>query len=123
MSVEQFTFEFVAPNRYPSACLITIYRKSNIVVATDTDTGMSRSADAVTNACATIANEVAKLYRINPQRMIFIEQYRPGKVDQTTDLVKFDFVDGKELRHPRWIYMAPEEFEQIVSIAQDIELI
>lgn len=61
MAVEQFTFDFVAPNRYPSACLITIYRKSNIVIATDTDTGMS-----VTNACATIANGVAKLYRINP---------------------------------------------------------
>ncbi|RYC66635.1 hypothetical protein EQG79_29025 [Spirosoma sordidisoli] len=39
--------KFVAPNRYPSECQITIYRQSGIVIATDIDKGMSRSAVAV----------------------------------------------------------------------------
>lgn len=121
--MEQYTLEFIPPNRYPSACLITIYRQSGIVIATDTDEGMSRSAGAVTNACELIANEVVKRYNVDAQKMIFIEHYRPGRPDQTTDLVKFDFADGKGFRHPNWIHISAEEFRKMISIAEEVETI
>ena len=114
--MEQHTLKFIPANRYPSECRITIYRQSGIVIATDIDKGMS-----VTNACEQIANEVVKQYDVNPQRMIFIEQYRPGRADQTTDLVQFDFVDGKALRYPRWTYISPDDFNKMVGIAEDTE--
>ncbi|MBU1821384.1 MAG: hypothetical protein KKG00_07720 [Bacteroidetes bacterium] len=110
--MEQYTLKFIAPNGYPSACLITVYRQTGILIATDLDEGMS-----VTNACEFIANEVVKQYNMDPQKMIFIEQYRPGQPDQTTDLVKFDFADGKAIRHPKWIHIPAEEFRKMVSIA------
>ena len=71
--MEQYTLEFIAPNRYPSVCLITIYRRFGIVVATDIDVGMSRCADAITNTAGLIANEVVRRYKMDPRRMIFIE--------------------------------------------------
>ncbi|GAB3170557.1 hypothetical protein [Telluribacter humicola] len=116
--MEQYTLEFIAPNGYPSACLITIYRQCGIVVATDIDKGIS-----VTNACELIANEVVRRYGIDPQKMIFIEQYRPDRLDQTTDLLKFDFVDGKAFRHPKWIHIPAGEFRKMVSIAEEVEKI
>lgn len=115
--MEQYNLKFIAPNKYPSECLITIYRPSGIVIATDTDTGMS-----VTNACAVIANEVVKQYDVSPQRMIFIEQYRPGRTDPTTDLVQFDFVDGKALRHPRWTHIPADDFKKMIEIAEEVEV-
>lgn len=115
--MEQYNLKFTAPNKYPSECLITIYRPSGIVIATDTDKGMS-----VTNACAEIANEVVRQYDVNPQRMIFIEQYRPGLADQTTDLVQFDFVDGKALRHPRWTHIPSDDFKKMIEIAEETEI-
>jgi len=113
----------IAPNRYPSACLITIYRRSGIVVATDLDVGMSRCADAITNAAELIANEVVKQYKVEAQKMIYIEQYRPGRPDQTTDLVKFDFADGKAFRHPQWTHIPAEVFRKMISIAEEVEAI
>lgn len=118
--------KFIAPNRYPSECQITIYRQSGIVLATDIDKGMSRSTGAVTNACAEIANEVVRQYNVNPQRMIFIEQYRPGRPDQTTDLVKFDFADGKagppvRFRHPDWTHIPAEDFKRMIQIAEETD--
>ncbi|MPR31831.1 hypothetical protein [Salmonirosea aquatica] len=114
--MEQYTLKFIPPNRYPSACLITIYRRSGIVVATDTDEGMS-----VTNACELIASEVVKRYNLDAQKMIYIEQYRPGRPDQTTELVKFDFVDGKGFRHPNWNHIPAEVFKTMISIAEEVE--
>lgn len=114
--MEQYILNFIAPNRYPSACLISIYRQSGIVIATDIDEGMS-----ITNACDLIANEVVKRYYMNPQKIIFIEQYRPGRLDQTTDLVKFDFADGKKFRHPTWIHIPAEEFRKMIAIAEEVE--
>ncbi len=116
--MEQYTLEFIAPNRYPSACLITIYRRSSIVVATDINVGMS-----VTNAAELIANEVVKRYKVEAQKMIYIEQYRPGRLDQTTDLVKFDFADGKAFRHPQWTHIPAEEFRKMIAIAGEVEAI
>ncbi len=115
--MEQYNLKFTAPNKYPSECLITIYRPSGIVIATDIDKGMS-----VTNACAEIANEVVRQYDVNPQRMIFIEQYRPGRPDQTTDLVQFDFADGKAFRHPRWTHIPTEDFKKMIEIAEETEV-
>ena len=115
--MEHHTLKFIPPNRYPSECLITIYRQSGIVVATDIDKGMS-----VTNACEQIANAVVQQFDINPQRMIFIEQYRPSRPDQTTDLVQFDFVDGKALRHPRWTHIPAEDFNRMIGIAEETEV-
>ncbi len=114
--MEQYNMKFIAPNRYPSECQITIYRQSGIVIATDIDKGMS-----VTNACAEIANEVVRQYDVNPQRMIFIEQYRPGRPDQTTDLVRFDFVDGKAFRHPNWTHIPPDDFKKMIEIAEETD--
>ena len=114
--MEQYNMKFIAPHRYPSECQITIYRKSGVVIATDIDKGMS-----VTNACAEIANEVVRQYDVNPQRMIFIEQYRPGRPDQTTDLVKFDFADGKAFRHPDWTHIPPEDFKKMIQIAEETD--
>ena len=115
--MEQHTLKFIPPNRYPSECLITIYRQSGIVIATDIDKGMS-----VTNACEQIANGVVQQFDVNPQRMIFIEQYRPGQPDQTTDLVQFDFVDGKALRPPRWTHIPAEDFNRMIGIAEATEV-
>lgn len=114
--MEQYNMKFTAPNRYPSECQITIYRQTGIVIATDIDKGMS-----ITNACTEIANEVVRQYDVNPQRMIFIEQYRPGRPDQTTDLVRFDFADGKAFRHPNWRHIPPEDFKKMIQIAEETE--
>lgn len=117
--MEQQTLKFILPNRYPSECLITICRQSGIVVVTYIDKGMSRSAGAVTNTCEQIANTVVQQFDANPQRIIFIEQYRPGRPDQTTDLVQFNFVDGKALRHPRWTRIPAEDFNRMIGIAEE----
>ena len=114
--MEQYNMKFIAPNRYPSECQITIYRQSGIVIATDIDKGMS-----VTNACAEIANEIVRQYDVNPQRMIFIEQYRPGRPDQTTDLVQFNFADGKAFRHPKWTHVPADDFRKMIEIAEETE--
>jgi hypothetical protein len=121
-NMEQYNMKYVAPNRYPSECQITIYRQSGIVIATDIDKGMS-----VTNACAEIANEIVRQYDVNPHRMIFIEQYRPGRPDQTTDLVKFDFGDGKHgpmgrFRNPDWTHIPPDDFKKMIQIAEETEV-
>jgi hypothetical protein len=114
--MEQYTLNFKRTNGFPSQCQILIYRKSNIVIATDIDQGMS-----VTNACAIIANAVVEQYEVNPQTMTFIEQYRPGRADQTTDLVQFDFADGKAFRHPNWIHIPREKFDEIMAKAIELE--
>lgn len=119
--MEQYTLKFVALNRYTSECQITIYRQSGIVIATDIDKGMS-----VTNACTEIANEVVRQFGMNPQRMIFIEQYRPGRPDQTTDLVRFDFVDRKsgsagKIKHRDWTHIPAEDFKKMIEIAEETE--
>jgi hypothetical protein len=114
--MEQYTLHFTAPNRFPSACLITVYRQSGIVIATDIYTGMS-----VTNACAVIANEVVRQYGIGPHRMIFIEQYRPGQPDQTTDLVRFTIEKGHAIRSPRWTHIPADDFTKMIEIAEETE--
>lgn len=120
--MEQYNLKFIAPNRYPSECQITIYRQSGIVIATDIDKGMS-----VTNACAVIANEVVRQYDVKFQRMIFIEQYRPNQPNQTTDLVQFDRADNKLhgpascLVHPRWTHIPADEFKKMLKIAEEME--
>lgn len=91
------------------------------MIATDTDEGMSRSAGAVTNACELIVNEVVKRYKVDAQKMIYIEQYRPGHPDQTTDLVKFDFIDGEGFRLPNWNHIPSEVFKTMISIAEEVE--
>jgi hypothetical protein len=121
--MEQHTLPFIPPNKYPSECQITIYRQSGIVVATDTDTGIS-----VTNACEIIATEVVRQFGVSPHRMIFIEQYRPGRPDQTTDLVQFDIVADErkkriQFRQPRWIHLSATEFETMIRIAEEVEAI
>ena len=125
--MEQHTLKFIPENKYPSQCLITLYRQSDVVVATDIDKGMSRSADAVTNACATIANEVVRQFLVNPQRMIFIEQYRPGTRDQTTDLVRFKIYPSKgslsgQLYSPQWTHLPNEEFNRLIAVADEVEV-
>lgn len=119
--MEQHKLHFRAANHYPSACAIRIYRQSGIVVATDIDEGSS-----VTNSCEIIANEVVRQYGVNPQQMFFIEEYRPNGPDHTTDLVQFDFLDGKDgptgrFRHPRWRHLTPDEFRQIIQLAEEVE--
>ena len=114
--MEQYTLDFKGTNGYPSQCNITIYRQAGVVIATDTDQGMS-----VTNACAVIANEVVQQYDIDPQTMTFIEQYRPGRADQTTDLVQFNFADGKALRHPRWTHIPRQKFDELIAQANKAE--
>ena len=114
--MEQHTLNFKGSNGYPSACEITIYRQTNIIIATDIDQGMS-----VTNACEIIANAVVQWFNVNPHTMFFIEQYRPGRPDQTTDLVKFDFADGKAFRRPQWSHIAPDEFNKIIALATELE--
>ena len=115
--MEQYNLKFTAPNKYLSECLITFYRPSGIVIATDIEKGMS-----VTNACTEIANEVVRQYNVNPQRMIFIEQYRLDQPDQTTDLVQFNFVEGKALRHPRWTHIPADDFKKMIEIAEETEV-
>lgn len=119
--MEQHKLQFRAANRYPSACAIRIYRQSGVVVATDIDEGSSRSAGTVTNSCEIIANEVVRQFGIKPQQLFFIEEYRPAGPNHTTDLVQFDFVDGKVFRHPRWTHLPEEEFKQIIQLAEEIE--
>lgn len=119
--MEQHTLKFVPPNKYPSECLVTIYRQSGLVIATDTDTGMS-----VTNACEIIANEIVRQHGISPQRLIFIEQYRPDTPGQTTDLVQFTIdKNGSEktgwFRSPQWLHLPAEEFNRMVQIAEEAE--
>ena len=114
--MEQHTLDFIAPNRYPSECLITIYRQTGIVIATDTDFGIS-----VTNACELIASEVVKRFRVDPHKMIFIEQYRPGKTDQTTDLVKFDSYGKRGFNGANWSHIPLEDFKKMVEIAEQVE--
>lgn len=121
--MEQHTLQFIPPNKYPSQCQITIYRQSGIVVATDTDTGVS-----VTNACEIIATEAARQFDVSPHRMIFIEQYRPGRPDQTTDLVQFDIVADKrkkliQFRQPRWTHLPLAELETMIRIAEEVEAV
>ena len=125
--MEQYTLDFKATNNYPSQCDIIIYRQSGIVIATDIDKGMSRSADAVTNACELIANEVVRQFHVNPHRMIFIERYRPGRPDQTTDLVRFVFVEGERrltsrFRNLSWTHLPVEEFNRMIAIAHEVEV-
>lgn len=120
--MEHYTLKFVPPNKYPSQCLITIYRQSGLVIATDIDNGMS-----VTNACEIIANEIVKQHGIRPQRLIFIEQYRPGTPEQTTDLVQFTIdKNGSEktgwFRSPRWTHLPIEEFNRMVQVAEETEV-
>lgn len=114
--MEQHKLQFRAANRYPSACAIRIYRQSGVVVATDIDEGSS-----VTNSCEIIANEVVRQFGINPQQLFFIEEYRPAGPNHTTDLVQFDFADGKAFRHPRWTHLPEEEFKRIIQLAEEIE--
>ena len=119
--MEEYTLDFKGANGYPSQCHITLFRQSGIVIATDIDKGMS-----VTNACEIIANEVVRQYDMNPQTLRFIERYRPGRADQTTDLVRFDFVDGKDgptgrFRYPRWSHIPADKFEEIITKAMELE--
>lgn len=114
--MEQHKLYFRAANHYPSCCDIRIYRQSGIVVATDINQGSS-----VTNSCEIIANEIVHQFNVNPQRMIFIEEYRPGGPNHTTDLVQFDFADGKRFRHPRWRPIPEAEFIRMIQIAEEVE--
>lgn len=121
--MEQYTLDFKATNNYPSQCDIIIYRQSGIVIATDIDKGMS-----VTNACEIIANEVVRQFHVNPHHMIFIERYRPDRADQTTDLVRFDFVEGERgprsrFRHASWTHLPAEEFNRMIAIAEEVEVL
>ncbi|WP_375448502.1 hypothetical protein [uncultured Fibrella sp.] len=114
--METYFLNFRGVNGYPSRCQIRIYRQAQVVIATDIDEGMS-----VTNASAIIANEVIRQFAINPQRMFFIEEYRHNGPNHTTDLVQFDFADGKAVKHPRWSHISEAEFERIVQLAQEVE--
>jgi hypothetical protein len=114
--MEQHKLHFRAINHYPSCCAIRIYRQSGIVVATDINQGAS-----VTNASDIIANEVVRQFGVKPQRMIFIEEYRPGGPDHTTDLVQFDFADGKVFRNPRWTHIPEPDFNRMIQIAEEVE--
>ena len=114
--MENYTLKFTAINGCPSECSVEIYRRSGLVLVTDIDRGMS-----VTNACEVIAREITVQYNVDSQKMIFIERYRPGRPDQTTDLVRFDLAGKREFRHPRWIHLPKEEFEEMIIIAQETE--
>lgn len=116
--METHYLKFRGTNGYPSRCRVRIFRQSQIVIATDIDEGMS-----VTNACEIIANEVVRQYDVNPQKMFFIEEYRPEGPNHTTDLVQFDFADGKAFRHPNWRHLTPDEFKHIIQLAEEIEQI
>lgn len=124
--MEKHMLNFRASNGYPSRCQIQIYRQSQLVIATDIDEGMSRSADAVTNACEIIANQVVQQFGVKPQQLFFIEEYRPAGPNHTTDLVQFDFAGGKHgptgrFKTPRWTHLPEEEFKQIIQLAEEIE--
>ena len=72
---------------------IFLSRQYGIVTATDIDKGLKGI-----NAYKIMANEpgpraVVYQYDMNPLTLRFIEQYRLGRLDQTTDWVRFDFVD------------------------------
>lgn len=114
--MESHTLKYTAINGYPSECSVEIYRRSGLVLVTDIDCGMS-----VTNACDVIAREIASRYSVDSHKMIFIERYRPGRPDQTTDLVRFELSEKKEFWHPRWIHLSKEEFEEMITIAQETE--
>lgn len=114
--MENHILKFTAINGFPSACSVEIYRRSGIVLVTDIDRGMS-----VTNACTIIANRIVAQYGINPHKMIFIERYRPGQADQTTDLVKFEFAGGLILTNPHWVHIPCKDFEEMIDIAQQTD--
>ena len=119
--MEEYTLVYRGHNNCLGECQVDIYRQTGLVVATNTGPGVSRSADAVTNACEIIANQVVAQYNVDPQKMIFIERYHPGTREQTTDLVKFDFADGKAFRFPKWTHIPREDFEKMVNIARETE--
>lgn len=110
--MEEHTFEFRAPNGYPSACQVEIYRNCGLVVVTDIDRGVS-----VTNACETIASLIVAEFNLKAQRMIFVECYYPGKEIQTTDLVQFDIDGNHKFRSPRWTHITRQEFQQMLLVA------
>lgn len=114
--MEKHTLNFRASNGYPSRCQIQIYRQTQLVIATDIDEGMS-----ITNAYEIIANQVVQQFGVKPQQMFFIEEYRPAGPNHTTDLVQFDFADGKAFTRPRWIHLPEEEFKGIIQLAEEVE--
>ena len=82
----------------------------------------------MTNSCEIIANEVVRQFGINPQQLFFIEEYRPAGPSHTTDLVQFDFADGKygptaPFRNPRWTHISEDEYKRIIQLAEEIETI
>lgn len=116
--MEQHNLQFIAPNGIPSECLVDLYPKTGLVVVTDIDRGISRSAGAVTNACEAIANEIVGRDWVDAQKMIYIERYRQGQGDKTTDLVRFDFADGKAFRCPRWKHLDAQDFARKIAMAE-----
>lgn len=114
--MEQYKLQFRAPNGIMSACLITIYPDLSLVIASETDEGMS-----VTNAVETIATEVVRRYGIDPKRMLFVEHYppeqRPQPWGESYDLVTFSW-DGTTARNPDWRPLSPAEFQDILRTVE-----
>lgn len=110
--MEEHLLNFRATNGYPSQCNITIYRDSQLVIASETGEGMS-----VTNAAEIIATEVVKQYGLDPARMLYIEHYpadqRPT-YGESYDLVTFIW-DKYGARNPDWRHLPLAEFDDILS--------
>lgn len=111
--MEEHLLDFKAKNGYPSRCKITIYRNSQLVIASETGEGMS-----VTNAAEIIATEVVKQYGLDHARMLYVEHYsadqRPKPYGESYDLVTFTW-DKYGARNPDWRHLSTVEIDEILN--------
>ncbi|GAA4462998.1 hypothetical protein GCM10023189_40450 [Nibrella saemangeumensis] len=120
-SAEVHWLSFLGYKVHPSRCRIDLYRASQFAVLTDIGEGTS-----VTNEVETIAALVCQRFTLNPETMRFIEQYRHGNREQTTDWVKFEswkYISGTiQFYEPEWYPIPQPEFNAIIEEAEKIEV-
>jgi len=100
----------------PSHCRIQIFEmpEYTIVVASE----MENSGTSVTNLAENIATLVMQEYKINFDRLFWIEHY-PVNLGISTQHDTFQLVTfqqkGDGLIHPEWISKSKEEVEKLIS--------
>jgi len=87
----------------PAMCGISIF--GNTVVCTQLPENKGTS---VTNLAEQIATDVCKEFRIDPERLIWIEHYPPVDRHEAFDLVHFNLI-GSQFSDPKWTRIAKSD--------------
>lgn len=111
-------FAFTDSLKRSGRCRLRVYQipGRTVVIATDQDIGPS-----VTNAAEEIATQVVHQFRIDPERLLWVEHYlredtRAGQSSggEEYDLVTFVW-DGKQFVQPHWTYSTQRAIEELIG--------